>query len=217
MMQKESSKKLTVHDRGTDSEIAFVVQDGDTVFDDYGISHTKEMHLIVVRDDLQYFQHLHPKRDANGIWHTTFTTPAGGMYWHYADFVDSEGNPHTIRFEKKYSGNPGTQGIVKNFEKTKTVKSLTFVFKPETSGNEVTFAYAVTDSKGKRGQLEEYLGAMGHSVLISPKGDFIHTHPSEENALPVFATKKPSDDFYRIFTQFQIDGKVVTVAFDWEQ
>lgn len=212
----KSARELTVQDQSDDDEIAFVVRERSTVFADYGVSHTKEMHLIVVRDDLQHFQHLHPERDSEGVWRVAFTAPAGGTFWRYADFVDTEESPSTIRFDKEYAGDIGTYGIAKNSEMMKTVDGYRFTFKPAVSGDEVTFTYDITDNQGQPVQLEEYLGARGHSVLISPSGDFIHTHASEEGDLPVFATSMPSDEFYRAFTQFQIKGKVVTVDFDWQ-
>jgi hypothetical protein len=84
-------------------------------------------------------------------------------------------------------------------------------------GDGVVFAYTITDAMGKNVEVEEYLGAKGHSVLISPAADFIHTHAQEKEGTPVFATPLPSDPFYRIFTQFQIAGEVITVSFDWSR
>jgi hypothetical protein len=210
------ARDLTVQDQSTDAQIAFSVREGDTVFQDYGVSHTKEMHLIVVRDDLRHFQHLHPERNAQGVWSVPFSAPAGGDYWLYADFVNAENATHTIRFERTYLGAPGTHGIVKQFDRVKTVDGYRFELKPAVQGDTVTFAYTVTDAQGRNVELEEYLGATGHSVLISPSSDFIHTHPSDDGQSPVFATTMPTDDFYRIFTQFKINGKVVTVDFDWQ-
>ncbi len=212
----QGSADLIVRDQSTDTEIAFSVREDNEIFADYGVSHTKEMHLIVVRDDLQHFQHLHPERDANGVWRVAFTAPAGGTYWRYADFVDTDEKTYTIRFDKQHPGDLGVYGIAKNAETMKTIDSYRFVFKPEVSSDEATFTYEITDDQGQPVDLEEYLGAKGHSVLISPSGDFIHTHASEEGETPVFATSMPSDDFYRAFTQFQINGKVVTVNFDWQ-
>lgn len=211
----QEAKNLIVRDQSTDSDIVFSVRDGDEVFMEYGISHTKEMHLIVVRDDLRHFQHVHPERDSAGVWRVAFTPPAGGTYWHYADFVGTDERPYTIRFDRAYAGNSGAYGTVKNFETAKTFDGYQISFQPVVSGNEVTFTHDITDRQGQSVQLEKYLGAKGHSVLISPSGDFIHTHASDEGDKPVFATIKPSDGFYRVFTQFQINGKVVTVDFDW--
>jgi len=208
---------LIIRDQSTDSEIAFSVRDGDEAFREYGVSHTKEMHLIVMRDDLQHFHHLHPQRDADGVWRVAFTPPAGGTYWRYADFVDTDEQTYTIRFDKQYSGDPVTYGIAKNFDREKTVDGYRIQLKDSVADGDVTFAYTITDSQGQSPQLEEYLGAIGHNVLISPSGDFIHTHPPETGATPVFTTAVPPDHFYRVFTQFKIKGKVLTVNFDWQR
>lgn len=206
-----------MRDESTASEIAFSVRRGDVIFTDYGISHTKEMHLIVVRDDLRFFHHLHPKREAGGVWHTPFTPPAGGTYWIYADFVDSEENPHTLRFVREYRGGRGDHGLTKSFEREKEVGGYRMTFTPTVAAGDLSLQYAIMDEEGRPVVLEEYLEAKGHSVLISPSGDFIHTHASEKGEAPLFTTSLPPDPFYRIFTQFQIGGQVLTVSFDWER
>lgn len=210
----ESTRELTVQDQSDDDEIAFAVREGNTVFADYSVSHTKEMHLIVVRDDLQHFSHLHPTRDANGVWRIPYAAPAGGNYWIYADFIEQNQSPHTIRFERSYDGEAGMVGVAKNAERVKTVDGYRIELETANTGNDVSFTYKITNANGQPVQVEEYLGARGHSVLISMTGDFIHAHASQEGANPVFTTTLPPDKFYRAFTQFQINGKVVTVNFD---
>lgn len=209
-----------IEDRSTDGDIAFVVRDGDAMLTEYGTSHTKEMHLIVVRDDLQHFQHLHPQRDGEGVWHVAFTPAAGGTYWMYADFVAANGTSHTIRFEKTYAGEMGAYGVVKNAERVKTISGYTIQLPsvPTLQGKTLSFVYFITDAQGKTVPVEEYLGAMGHSVLISPSGDFIHAHAIEsEFGDPEFLVPLPKEKFYRAFTQLQIKGKVIVVDFDWDE
>jgi hypothetical protein len=210
------SANLMVRDQSTDNEIAFSVREGNETFADYGVSHTKEMHLIVVRDDLQHFQHLHPERDTDGVWRVSFTAPAGGTYWRYADFVDTDEKTYTIQFDKEFLGDLGTYGIAKNSETVKTVDGYRIELETAKMGNDVSFTYKITDANSQPVQVEQYLGARGHSVLISPTGDFIHAHASEEGEDPVFTTTLPPDSFYRAFTQFQIKGEVITVDFDWQ-
>ncbi len=212
----ESTRELTVQDQSDDTNIAFTVREENTVFADYGVSHTKEMHLIVVRDDLQHFAHLHPTRDDNGTWRVRYTAPAGGKYWLYADFVERNQSPHTIRFERSHDGETGTVGIAQNTEKVKTVDGYRITLETAKTGDDVSFTYKITDANGQPVEVEEYLGARGHSVLISPSGDFIHAHASDEGVNPVFITSNLSENFYRAFTQFQIKGKVITVDFDWQ-
>jgi Cu+-exporting ATPase len=212
----ESTRNLAVHDESTNDEIVFAVMAGQEIFSKYGTSHMEEMHLIVVRNDLQHFSHLHPTRDANGVWRVPYAAPAGGNYWVYADFIEENETPHTIRFERKYEGDIGAAGIKPNSEAVKTVGGYKIALERTKTSESVSFRYKITDLAGQPVQLEEYLGARGHSVLISPTGKFIHAHASEDGADPVFTTAI-LEDFYRAFTQFQIDGKVITVDFDWQK
>lgn len=198
------------------TDFAFSIHEGSSLFTDYGISHTREMHFIAVRDDLRDFQHLHPGRDSEGVWHANFQPEAGGTYWLYADFVDSADKTYTLRSEQKFPGESTEYGIAKDFEKVKTVDGYRVELQTEMKGKDVSFAYTITDATGKKVELEEYLGAKGHSVLISPSKDFIHTHPSDESDSLIFTTLLPPDPYYRVFTQFQINGKVLTVDFDWQ-
>lgn len=224
-MSKKGTRALEVRQETgkTASDLAFSIWEGGKIFTDYGVSHTKEMHFIVVRDDLQHFQHLHPVRDAQGIWHIDFNPEAGGNYWLYADFVDGKQDSYTLRYEKDFSGEKGQYGTTKNFDKVKMVDGYRIELQPYSAGKETSFNYRITDSQGNLVQVEPYLGARGHSVILSPSADFIHAHPSttlrtsatDEGKLLVFSAALPAG-FYRMFTQFQIKGKVVTISFDWQ-
>lgn len=63
----EKTERFTIDDASSATDLAFSVQDGDTTFTDYGVSHEKEMHLLIVRDDLRHFYHVHPERDTEGV------------------------------------------------------------------------------------------------------------------------------------------------------
>ena len=84
--------------------------------------------------------------------------------------------------------------------------------------------------------LEKYLGALGHSVILKEGAlDYIHTHTGEQssaggqmehnvrstNTRPQtnkidFSTTFPDKGIYRIFTQFQHKGKVITTTYTVE-
>lgn len=212
-----TEESLTIEPKEIPGEIAFAVMSGGTVFQDYGVSHTKEMHLLVVRNDLRYFQHIHPERDAEGVWHVPFTAPVGGTYWIYADFIGKDDKAHTIRFEKIVDADPGQSGLIKNMTEEKMVRNYIVRFEANSYDQGTLFTFHIRDARYRDvPHLEEYLGAMGHGILIAPDGGFIHTHPSPAGDTLVFHTPVLSGDFYRIFTQFQIQGEVLTVSFDWE-
>ncbi len=228
-----SHSTLTVREEKAGAgEIAFSIRDGKRIVTDTKPTHTKEMHFIVVRRDLEYFQHLHPERGADGIWRTPVIVPAGGTYWFYADFADSQGRPQTLRFEKEMAG-PGTDGNVVTHlgdpvkdsdgydAAEKIVDGYRVQVSTHMSADGISFNYTVLDDKGRPVVFEDYLGEKGHSVNISPEGDFVHTHPFKEYVgykptdRPIFYVGYPRDSSYRAFTQFQIKGKVLTVDFDW--
>ena len=207
---------LTIRQVDVSGEIAFAIMDGDAVFTDYGVSHTKEMHLLVVRDDLRHFHHVHPERDAEGVWHVPFTPPAGGTYWIYADFIGTDDKPHTIRFTRTLEGDPGERGLSQNFGTEKLVGKYIVELHADPYDQGMLFTVKIRDERyGDAPQLEPYLGAMGHGILLSQEGNFIHTHPSPAGDELVFHTRALTGGFYRIFAQFQIQGELLTVEFDW--
>jgi hypothetical protein len=68
---------------------------------------------------------------------------------------------------------------------------------------------------GRRVAVQQYLGAKGHLVALR-QGDlaFLHVHP-DENSLR-FMARFPTAGAYRLFLQFQIEGRVHTAAFTQE-
>lgn len=55
--------------RGDAVTYEFTIEDPDgQPLQSYRRSHEKELHLIVVRRDLTAFEHLHPRRSAEGTW-----------------------------------------------------------------------------------------------------------------------------------------------------
>ena len=212
----EDTERFSIRQTFTNDEIVFTVMDGETAFTDFGISHEKEMHLLLVRDDLRHFFHVHPSRDADGTWRLPFTAPPGGRYLVYADFVDLQTHHHTLRFEKTYQGETGSVGFEKNTSTTKTVGDLTVTLESMPYSQGTLFTLHIRDQYGNPPLLQPYLGTMGHGILVSKGGDFVHTHPSPAGDGLTFNVSTLKDDIYRIFAQFQVQDEVYTVTFDWE-
>ena len=68
---------------------------------------------------------------------------------------------------------------------------------------------------GRPVAIQDYLGAKGHLVALR-EGDlaFLHVHPDERSLR--FEATFPTAGRYRLFLQFQVDGRVHTAEFTQE-
>jgi hypothetical protein len=209
----EHGSEFSVESTTGTGEIAFVIRKDGAVLNDYAVNHTKEMHLIVVRDDLTHFSHLHPTRDAQGVWHVAFAPKDGGTYWMYADFADGQGTPSVERFSYTYPGDFGPYGTEIDETATRDVDGLTVKFTPDLSGKQGIMRFAVTNAAGRTPELQPYLGAPGHAIVLTKQGDYLHAHPHGDGL--EFETTLPAEGvLYRTFLEFQTDDRVHVASFD---
>ncbi|MFJ6420798.1 hypothetical protein [Streptomyces hydrogenans] len=180
--------------------------------------HGKELHFIVASRDLTVFRHLHPEKAPDGTWTVEADLPAAGGYKAFADFKPAA---------------PGAEGLTLGVDLgvpgAYAPRSL-----PATASTAAVDGYQVrlggTLDPGKAGELrltvskggkpvtdlEPYLGAYGHLVALR-QGDlaYLHVHPNEGGPGPdvSFTATAPSGGTYRLFLDFQHEGKVRTAAF----
>ena len=62
----------------------------------YATVHEKLLHLIVVRNDLASFQHVHPTLDDDGTWRVPMNLARAGDYRVFADFMPAGGPALTL-------------------------------------------------------------------------------------------------------------------------
>jgi hypothetical protein len=199
--------------RRFDLAFRIVGRDGQTVRD-FDVEHTKRMHFIVVRRDMTGFQHLHPTQAADGSWSVPVTLRDAGSYRVYADF-SVDGKPQTL------ADDVSVDGTVRSEELPAPVRSVdvdglrvSLTEGAGHAGEESQLGFTVTRD-GRPVAIQDYLGAKGHLVALR-QGDlaFLHVHP-DENSLRFMATF-PSAGRYRLFLQFQTEGRVHTAAFTQE-
>jgi hypothetical protein len=224
----QSVRGLAVSDRGltlqlartrfqrdTPSNLAFRIVDrrGRTV-SDFDVEHTKRMHVIVVRRDMTGFQHLHPTQAADGTWSVPVTLRDAGSYRVFADF-SANGTPHTLADDLTVDGQVRSRDLPAPVGSVDVDGLRVTLGKGASRARaESQLTFSVTRD-GKPVQVEEYLGARGHLVALR-QGDlaFLHVHP-DEDSLKFIATF-PTAGAYRLFLQFQVDGRVHTAAFTQE-
>ncbi len=202
---------------GAEAPLRFqIVGANDAVITDFDIEHTKPMHLIVVRNDLTGFQHLHPSMSADGTWATPLTLPEAGTYRAFADF-SHEGAGQTAAADITVDGNAEAVPLPDPSPTAEAGDGYAVELSEAApvAGAESELSFTVTRD-GRPVAVEPYLGANGHLVALS-EGDleFLHVHPLEGEAGDPIAFMAEFTDAGRhaLFLQFRADGRVRTASF----
>jgi hypothetical protein len=202
--------------RGRTETLSFRIENtrGETVRD-FDVEHEKRMHLILARRDLTGFQHLHPEQAADGSWQTTAKLDEAGSYRLFADF-SHDGEAQTLATDLRVDGAADLRSLPE--PATTAVSDGGYDVQLDAGaarpGQEADLRFTITKD-GEPVRTEPYLGAGGHLVALR-EGDlaFLHVHPMDDSVR--FAATFPTEGRYRLFLQFQHDGRVHTVAFTQE-
>jgi hypothetical protein len=183
--------------------------------------HTKKIHLIVVSDDLSYFDHIHPEYGTEGSYKVPTKFPAAGKYTLFADYKPTGGN-HTV--DKLNVDVTGTKPAAKVYGADKLTANSSDGFvvtlQPEGGKLETNVSMHLAASLTQNGKavdpatLEDYLGAKAHMVVVSLNDkEYLHVHPGVENGKFDLHTTFEKPGVYRGWIQFQSKGKIHTTDF----
>jgi Cu+-exporting ATPase len=222
---RPTTMTVTVRDEGTGEPA-----------DDLVKTHQVWMHMILTRDDLGTFAHLHPEPTGrDGIFTVEAVLPTAGTYAVHTEFRQ-QGQMTDVLAEHEVTVDGDAPAPVKvpaTDVREQVVDGVRIELEgdahvDETSDLAFRFTDAATGSPVE--DLQPYLGAAGHVVVISADGSsFGHRHAETEDdkGRPVLAM--PGTEFgpelgmhvrfedpgaYRLFAQFRLaDGTVVTAPF----
>jgi Cu+-exporting ATPase len=218
--------------------ITVAVRDAETgePVDDLVRTHQVWMHLIITRDDLGTFAHIHPEPTGeDGVFTVTAEFPTAGRYdlhtefrrqGQMADVLDARevvvagAAPTAVRLPAEDVREQVVDGVRIRLDGDAHVA--------ETSDFSLSFTDAVTGDPVD--DLQPYLGAAGHVVMLRSDGTrFGHRHAEtfDDEGRPVAAI--PGTEFgpeldlhatfdvpgtYQLWAQFRLaDGTVVTAPF----
>lgn len=185
------------------------------------VEHTKKIHLIVVSEDLSWFDHIHPEFGADGSYSVKEKFPTAGKYTLFADYKPSGGN-HTVDVlnvtvagkipaAKVYGADKLTADAGDGFSVKLTPETGKFLT------NMPMHINGVVMQNGKEvdvNTLEDYLGAKAHMVVVSlTDKKYLHVHPGVEGAKFDLHTTFETPGVYRGWIQYQSKGKVYTSDF----
>jgi hypothetical protein len=201
--------------RARRTELAFTVEDAEGAVTDFEVEHERRLHLIVVRRDMQGFQHLHPRMSADGRWSTPVTIDEAGKYRVFADFKH-DGRNQTLARDVTVPGRVEAAPFPAVQSRTTTSSGYEVELDPPDAhgGEETELGFTVTRD-GEHVEVERYLGADGHLVALR-EGDlaYLHVHPTAAGGDAIqFETQFPTAARYALFLQFKHDGEVHTASF----
>lgn len=190
---------------------------------DFEASHGKPLHLIVVRRDLESFQHVHPRMAADGTWSVEVDLSAPGTYRAFADFrpVGAESGL-TLGQDLFVPGRATVQPLA-----APSTTATVGAYDVELAGTLVPgetsrLTLTVTRDGEPVTDLQPYLEAYGHLVALRA-GDlaYLHVHPEGapgDGTTPsgpdiTFYAEVPSAGAYRLYLDFKHGDEVRTAAF----
>lgn len=201
----------TVFTTGTQPFRFTVEDDAGMPLTAYDATHERDLHLVVVRRDLTRFQHLHPVLAADGAWEVPLTLDAPGPYRVYADFAPAGRAARALAVDVTVPGAylPAADASGERRTSTGGGYSVT-VDGALVAGKQSRLSFVVRrQGADVTGDLDDYLGAKGHLVVLR-EGDlaYLHVHPEGEGLS--FETMVPSPGRYSAFLGTSHDGVVRT-------
>lgn len=225
---------------GEKTRVVFEMKSAGERLASFDIVHEKLLHLLMVTPDLAWFSHEHPDALQDGTFALDFTFPAGGTYRLFADFKPVGRAGSVIPVDVVVEGAPmSAQPLTpSDLSQPRTVGdfNVRFTSQRPVSGAYRSLSFLITQDDKPVANLEPYLGAMGHLVVIGDDGKtFLHAHPEDHapeghahdakdagvhghgpEGVVAFATKFPHAGRYKAWMQFQVQGKVQTADFTFD-
>ncbi len=194
---------------------------GGEMLKDFAVAHEQKVHLMVIRDGLDQFAHLHPEVDAAGNITVRHTFPVGGTYRLFADYQPVGGSAAVATAEIKVGGeSPPAPPLVPDVPGGVTGDGLTARVAVDGAkpGAEATVRFELTDAAGQPvADLEPYMGATGHLVVVSADArQYVHAHPAVGDGaknVVSFQAHFPAAGVYKGWGQFKRSGRVHVVPF----
>lgn len=187
----------------------------------FDVLHEKLVHLIVVREGLDEFGHVHPEVTSTGNMSVPYVFPKSGNYRLFVDFQPKGQAQALATGQVTVPGeSPTALKLVANVSNEVMVGSINARVNIEATKAETVMSFRLLDANGAAvTDLQPYLGAMGHLVIISADGrEYVHAHPvSDATTAPdgvvKFAAHFAEQGLYKAWGQFQRNGEVFTVPY----
>ncbi|HEY4479434.1 MAG TPA: cytochrome c biogenesis protein CcdA [Candidatus Paceibacterota bacterium] len=150
------------------------------------LGHKKYLHVIGVRSDLSQFFHIHPENSGSGFWSSNYAFKEEGKYKLFTD-IKYAGQQHTFGHGaiavRRTLTSPKTPAPQVQFFDNVIVGNYQVALDhnvPLVKGKPMQFIFTYQDVLGNGVELEPYLGADMHLVVIKDDlSEYVHAHPDD--------------------------------------
>ena len=200
--------------------LQFVVRDPwrDRPVKSFNVVHERLLHTFIVSEDLEFFEHGHPRLVADGVFQHAIAFPQAGMFRVAGDYYPTGATP---QFTSDTVFLPGpTAPPPSRLDRDYSLKTAENVRVSLATIPEQPVATARTQLRFRAeapGGLQRFFGEWSHMFAASSDLiDMMHEHPLLADGSPQleFEMVFPRPGAYRLWVQFQSDGIVNTVHFD---
>lgn len=157
-----------------------------TPITDLVLEHTKLMHVIGMRDDLNGFFHIHPTQTAPGTFSVEHILQEPGKYKIWSQ-VTRGGQDYTVAHPMLTVVGKGTSPVNKNINYTRTTSADQYVVSisyaaPMIQKGATSITFFIETASGDPVDLADYLGVPMHLAVVKEDlSEFIHTHPANHD------------------------------------
>lgn len=191
------------------------------------ISHTRKLHLLIVDETLEDYQHVHPEPgETPGDWRFRFKPLHSGPYRVFADFMPmATGRGLYSSTDVNVSAGPQMKAAPSSRSLVQDRGALRFELQTGSikAGQAADLVFQVARTDGRPVGLRPVMDAFAHLVAFDiQRSGFAHLHPLETDlsrppdvAGPrlSFRVTIPNPGRYVIWAQMNIDGEEVFVPF----
>lgn len=230
----------------------------------FELHHDRTMHLVIVRQDLSTFAHLHPTLGRDGTFTVRVGAPSAdpderdalravaepGTYFVFAE-VTPQGRPSQLaRFTVTVKGTAKSAAFAVDREPVRYLTAegaagkvgdpYRVRFNLDRGDPSMPTLEATVEERRANGQyvgvsdLQPWLGMAGHSIWVGAKGAqvgdkaFVHAHAmggmdhgmmghvmaiGPTLSFMLMGDEVPPAGMYRVWTQFKVHGRVMTVPY----
>jgi hypothetical protein len=174
--------------------------------------HTKDIHLIVVSEDLSFFTHEHPQKEGKG-YRVNLTFPFAGKFFLYSDMKPRAGSPVVVQKSVVVTGE---EKEAQHYQHEVLSASIEGVY-VQLDVNDLSAIKVHIQRNGSlipASSLGDFLGAKAHVVMISQESkEYLHVHPMVHKDDLVLHADFKSRRIYRTWLQFMLDNRLYTFDF----